>query len=384
MSSPRSRSGAALLAVALLLASAVAHAAPQVSLSTARQKAAREGKVLLVDFWASYCLPCRMMDETTFADPAVLDYLREHYVSIKIDVENFDGLAIQQQYQVGSLPTMILFASDGREVDRITGTITAADLLTRLRENNLAAHRAVTPGPAPLHDWSEPFARMSNAYAETALAGAATETAPADVADASDVAAAPDAADALLATDAPRTDDAPAPEVLAQAAPVDPVPTEGERILATAPTLEEALAMTPTHFETLPQSTSSEVSAPPRADYSDLADAPAAPPAEREAGDETTEASPCADIAAQLDADEGKVYSLQAGSFTGEANAVRAAAHLRGVTEMPVSIEVDPSAIVPTYRVLVGRFRAEADAEALREALLPSGVSTITRELAMW
>ena len=123
------------------------------------------------------------------------------------------------------------------------------------------------------------------------------------------------------------------------------------------------------------------MSAPARDNYADLAIAPVAAPAERAP---VADESPCAEVAARLDAEEGKVYSLQAGSFADEANAVRAAAHLRGVTEMPVSIEVDPAALVPTYRVLVGRFRDEADALALQEALLPTGVATIAKELAMW
>ena len=380
MSSPRSRRGVALLTVAaLVLASATAGLAAEVSLSTARLKAAREGKVLLVDFWASYCLPCRMMDETTFADPHVLSYLREHYVSIKIDVENFDGLAIQQQYGVQALPTMLIFSSTGEEVDRIDGPLTAAEMLVRLRQNDRPAHRTPTPGPAVAHDWTEPFARMSNAYAEAAIQPATSKPAAGKQA-AGIQAAGIQAAGIQVEAVSPAADIA-----VTEAQP-------GERILATATTLEEAMAMSPTHFEPLPHAANSAARPPARDGYADLATtlhamsepataipAPTAPPAAAPAP-----ASPCAEVAARLDGEPSKVYSLQAFTFRDEANAMRAAAHLRGATDMPISIEVDPAAATPAYRVLVGRFRNEADAAALGRALLPSHISTETRELAMW
>ena len=326
-----------------------------------------------MDFWASYCLPCRLMDETTLADPEVLAYLRAHYVSIKIDVENFDGLAIQQRYGVRALPTMIVFASTGEEVDRVAGTTTATELLARLRQNDRPAHRTVTPGPAPRYDWTEPFARMSNAYA----------TATAEIATAG-IATAGIATAEIATTEAPETDPTPAPAPLVPSERVRATADAPEGALTPegAPAPQEATAMTPTYFEALPQSTLSEVATPTRADYSDLAIAPVESPVESPVGSSTE--SPCAEVAARLDAERGRVYSLQAGVFGDEGNAVRAAAHLRGVTEAPVSIEVDPAAPVPTYRLLVGRFRAEADARALQEALLPTGVTTVTRELAMW
>ena len=139
-----------------------------ISLSSARRKAAREGKLLFVDFTARWCLPCRMMEETAFADEQVLDYLRDHYVSIQIDVENFDGLAIQQQYGVETLPAMLIFSSDGRELGRIGEAIGPTALLTVLREHDRPQNRPAIPGPAPEHDWTEPFARLANPHAEAA------------------------------------------------------------------------------------------------------------------------------------------------------------------------------------------------------------------------
>jgi len=144
----------ALLAIATLgFALSSLASSPTVSFSTAKQKAAREGKVLLVDFTATWCMPCRWMDETTFSDRQVLSYLRENYVSIKVDIDDFDGFALKQQYNVSTLPTMLFFSSDGRQVDRVEEGIGAIEMLERLRQNNHAGNRVKLGGEAPANDW---------------------------------------------------------------------------------------------------------------------------------------------------------------------------------------------------------------------------------------
>lgn len=76
-----------------------------------------EKKVALVDFWATWCGPCRMVGP-------VIEQLAEEYdgkVNVgKVDVDAEGGLA--QQFGVMSIPTVVLF-ENGKEVERRVGAM---------------------------------------------------------------------------------------------------------------------------------------------------------------------------------------------------------------------------------------------------------------------
>ncbi len=74
-----------------------------------------KNKVVLVDFWATWCAPCRMMA------PVLNDVASElsgnSHVG-KVDIEQFQSLA--QKFKVRSIPTLILF-KNGAEINRFIG-----------------------------------------------------------------------------------------------------------------------------------------------------------------------------------------------------------------------------------------------------------------------
>ena len=107
----------------------------QVSDSSFEKDVLQSSKPVLVDFWAEWCAPCRMLAPTI---DAIAEQFGETAGVVKVNVD--DNTAIAQRYGIKGIPTLILFR-DGKEVERVVGA-TSKEAIARMIEKHAEAASA--------------------------------------------------------------------------------------------------------------------------------------------------------------------------------------------------------------------------------------------------
>lgn len=121
------------LAAFVALASAVFGAEPfrDLSYKDALAAAKKDGKIVLIDFYTTWCGPCKRLDKTTWKDKDVQAWIKENAIALKIDAEKERTLANAKH--VRAFPTILLLKPDETVIDVLTGY---RDAKTFLQEVN--------------------------------------------------------------------------------------------------------------------------------------------------------------------------------------------------------------------------------------------------------
>jgi len=98
----------------------------------AKEQAQKDGKILIVDFMATWCPPCKKMDKTTWVDPGVNEWIKKNAIAVQVDVDQ--DAATTSELNVDSMPTIVLFKPDGggKEFARESGYQDPTELLNWL------------------------------------------------------------------------------------------------------------------------------------------------------------------------------------------------------------------------------------------------------------
>ncbi|HEX5602937.1 MAG TPA: thioredoxin [Pyrinomonadaceae bacterium] len=104
----------------------------EVSDSSFEKDVLGSGKPVLVDFWAEWCAPCRMLAPTV---AAVAEHYGDNASVVKLNVD--DNPSTAQRYGIKGIPTLILFR-DGKEEERVVGA-TSKESIMRMIEKHVTA-----------------------------------------------------------------------------------------------------------------------------------------------------------------------------------------------------------------------------------------------------
>jgi thiol-disulfide isomerase/thioredoxin len=79
-----------------------------------RAKAAK--KMIYIDFYTTWCGPCKKMDKEVFTDPSVARKFNESFICAKIDAERGEGIALAKQFNVHAYPTSAFINADNQKL----------------------------------------------------------------------------------------------------------------------------------------------------------------------------------------------------------------------------------------------------------------------------
>ena len=116
--------------------------------------ARREGRPVIIDFWAEWCAACKELDRTAWADPRVREEA-SRFVALKLDgTDGSDAFQrVTEKYGIVGMPTVVFIDPRGREVpERVTAAVEAEEMLKTLRRVDGAcdARGGKAPRPDPL------------------------------------------------------------------------------------------------------------------------------------------------------------------------------------------------------------------------------------------
>ena len=101
----------------------------QIATNTSFDGLLESEKLVIVDFWATWCGPCRMLSPLL---DEVEEEMADKITVVKVNVDDADEIAMR--YRIMSIPTLV-FVKNGQMVDRTVGAMPKSTLVHRIEAN---------------------------------------------------------------------------------------------------------------------------------------------------------------------------------------------------------------------------------------------------------
>lgn len=109
------------------------------SYETALEKAKNGPKLIFVDLYADWCIPCRVMDANVYSDPTVSSLLNTRFYAVKLNADSQDSIMCDGQkktvqrcyfdvWELNALPAFVLVAPKGMSILTVTDSMSPQEL----------------------------------------------------------------------------------------------------------------------------------------------------------------------------------------------------------------------------------------------------------------
>lgn len=110
----------------------------------ALDKAKVQNKLVMVDCYTTWCVPCKALSNLVFTVDSVADFINEKMVSIKLNMETNQGKEYLKKYAVGAFPTILFLNPDGSLHFKFTGYQPANKFMEKVREGLNGSNKVAT------------------------------------------------------------------------------------------------------------------------------------------------------------------------------------------------------------------------------------------------
>jgi thiol-disulfide isomerase/thioredoxin/cell division protein FtsN len=307
------------------------------NLAQVKSKSQTEGKLHFAYFYTDWCLPCKWMEDNTFKDAELIQFVQQNYLAVKLNIDDKDGQQMREQFDVEFLPTLIIFNQSGDIVEKFEESLTPSRMLEALKKQRLNMAGASVKLP-PLKKSTVP---VTEKQSETPKV---EKTVPISREESKTPPIQP-IIEAKKETNAPANP--------SEQTAVPPAPKEPSAPVVSAPSTTEKTKV-PQNIETITTSKPDQT-------------APA------ETGSPSSSAPTSENI----------FYAVQVGTYTRFENADARRKELKLIYGEGVHIKIDNSGKETIYRVMVGRYKEPNDAREVVEHLKNQNIDGFVKEITI-
>ncbi|MFR9503913.1 MAG: thioredoxin family protein [Rikenellaceae bacterium] len=134
----------------------------EVSLDEAMKMAKTDNKMVFVDCYTSWCVPCKQMVKNIFPLQECGDYMNDKFISIKKDMESEEGKVILNDYNVKVFPTYLIIKPSGELQYSFSGSMSLEEFIDKVEsgiaqkkssDELIAAYNSGNPSKEDLYNY---------------------------------------------------------------------------------------------------------------------------------------------------------------------------------------------------------------------------------------